>query len=26
VGFERVRRVGIRRLPGQALFDARKPG
>jgi SAM-dependent methyltransferase len=24
-GFERVRRVGIRRLPGQALFEARKP-
>jgi len=25
-GFERVRRVGIRRLPGQALFEARKAG
>ena len=25
-GFERIRRVGIRRLPGQALFEARKPG
>jgi len=24
-GFARVRRVGIRRLPGQALFEARKP-
>jgi ubiquinone/menaquinone biosynthesis C-methylase UbiE len=24
-GFERIRRVGIRRLPGQALFEARKP-
>jgi hypothetical protein len=23
-GFERIRRVGIRRLPGQALFEARK--
>ena len=22
-GFEQVRRVGIRRLPGQALFEAR---
>jgi ubiquinone/menaquinone biosynthesis C-methylase UbiE len=25
-GFERIRKVGIRRLPGQALFEARKPG
>ena len=25
-GFERIRRVTIRRLPGQALFEARKPG
>jgi ubiquinone/menaquinone biosynthesis C-methylase UbiE len=24
-GFERIRKVGIRRLPGQALFEARKP-
>jgi hypothetical protein len=25
-GFERTRRTTIRRLPGQALFQARKPG
>jgi ubiquinone/menaquinone biosynthesis C-methylase UbiE len=25
-GFENIRRVTIRRLPGQALFEARKPG
>ena len=25
-GFEQTRRVTIRRLPGQALFEARKPG
>ncbi len=24
-GFERTRKVGVRRLPGQALFEARKP-